>query len=81
LYQNGTYSTISQKIITVMKKTLQYYSHINGWGIDADDLIAEHGLRSELQFNKVGLAKKVLTVGAVITFAVLLMKARSRDDR
>ena len=44
------------------------------------DLIAEHGLKSELQFNKIGLAKKVLTGAAVITLAVLLMKSRSRDD-
>ncbi|MCF2488603.1 hypothetical protein [Dyadobacter sp. CY347] len=44
------------------------------------DLIAEHGLKSELKFNKIGLAKKVLTGAAVITVAVLLMKSRSRDD-
>ena len=43
------------------------------------NLFEEHGGKSELQFNKAGLARKVLTGAAIVTFAVLFINMRSRD--
>ncbi|MCF0069632.1 hypothetical protein LZD49_04060 [Dyadobacter sp. CY261] len=44
------------------------------------NLFAEHGGASELKYNKIGLARKLLTVGAIITVIVVVNKLRSRDD-
>lgn len=44
------------------------------------DLVAEHGLKSELKYNKPGLIRKVVTGAAVIALLVVCVNARSRDD-
>lgn len=42
------------------------------------DLFNEHGGRSELAYNKAGLARKVLTGAAILTLAIACIKMRSR---
>ncbi|SKB85977.1 hypothetical protein [Dyadobacter psychrophilus] len=45
------------------------------------DLFTEHGGKSELQYNKAGLARKVITGAAVITLGVLFIKLCRSDDK
>jgi hypothetical protein len=43
------------------------------------DLFSEHGGKSELAYNKAGLARKVLTGAAVLALAVTFIKMRFRS--
>jgi hypothetical protein len=44
------------------------------------DLFTEHGGKSELQYNKAGLIRKVLTGAAIATVLVVCLKMRSDGD-
>ncbi|MFI5159146.1 MAG: hypothetical protein ACHQF4_09795, partial [Sphingobacteriales bacterium] len=44
------------------------------------NIFAERGWKSELKYNKTGLAKKVL-LGAAVAGAILLITTRNRDEK